>query len=292
MTDPPCLGVGILYNPVLWRLLHDEPKLVDYIEIIPDMFWTLEQQNGTPHYAEHDDLIEQLDGLPGRGPVILHSVGLSIGSVDLFDEDHVAQIAEWQRRFGSPWHSDHLSFSRIGISGHDQNAGLAMPIPYDEALLELVVERVRQVQARVAAPFLLENNVYFFDLPEQEMSEPQFLNRLCHATGCGLLLDIHNVYANARNHGFDARDFVAQIDPSIIVELHIAGGDEFQGMYTDSHAGPVPEPVWENLEHALRHAPGVRAVTYEFHDSYYRRLKDEGVRAQLTRARQVWSRHR
>jgi uncharacterized protein (UPF0276 family) len=123
------------------------------------------------------------------------------------------------------------------------------------------------------------------------MTEPQFLNRLCHETGCSLLLDIHNVYANARNHGFDARDFVSQIDPSIIFEMHIAGGNEFQGMYTDSHAGPVPEPVWENLEHALGHAPGVRAVTYEFHDSYYRELKDEGVRAQLVRARDTWSRY-
>jgi uncharacterized protein (UPF0276 family) len=209
MSEPPCLGVGILYNPVLRRLLREEPELVDYIEIIPDMFWTLGQHDEAPSYVEHDDLIEQLEDLPGRGPVILHSVGLSIGSVDLFDERHVAQIAEWQRRFKSPWHSDHLSFSRIGISGHDQNAGLAMPIPYDEALLELVIDRVRQVQSLVAAPFLLENNVYFFDLPEQEMTEPQFLNRLCHETSCGLLLDIHNVYANARNHGFDARDFVS-----------------------------------------------------------------------------------
>lgn len=291
MSQPPRLGIGILYNPVLFNLLRNETELVDYVEIIPDMFWTLADQDGTPAYAEHADLIEQFEELAGRLPVVLHSVGLSIGSVDLFDERHVAQIAIWQRRFNSPWHSDHLSFNRIGISGHDRNAGLAIPIPYDSALLELVCERVRQVQSMVAAPFLLENNVYFFDLPEQEMTEPQFLNRLCHETGCGLLLDIHNVYANARNHGFDARDFVSQIDPSIIFEMHIAGGNEFQGMYTDSHAGPVPEPVWENLEHALGHAPGVRAVTYEFHDSYYRELKDEGVRAQLVRARDTWSRY-
>ncbi|MES2921205.1 MAG: DUF692 domain-containing protein [Verrucomicrobiota bacterium] len=290
-ASTPQLGIGILYNPMLTELLQNEPELIDFLEIIPDSFWTVNKQTTPRRYLEHDTFTEPVEILAGRVPVVLHSVDLSIGSSDLFDLEHVAQIARWQNRFQSPWHSDHLSFSRIGVSGHDQNTALAIPVPYDEELLELISGRVRQVQSIVPAPFLLENNVYFFDLPDQEMSEPEFLNRLCHDTGCGLLLDIHNVYANARNHGFDPREFVSQIDPEIIVELHIAGGDEFMGMYTDSHAGPVAEPVWENLEHALTHAPGVRAVTYEFHESYYRQLKGEGVRAQLHRAREIWSRH-
>jgi uncharacterized protein len=290
-TSIPQLGIGILYNPMLAELLQDEPGLIDFLEIIPDSFWTVNKQTEPRRYLEHDTFAEPVEILAGRVPVVLHSVDLSIGSSELFDIEHVAQIARWQNRFQSPWHSDHLSFSRIGVSGHDQNTALAIPVPYDEELLELISGRVRHVQSMVAAPFLLENNVYFFDLPDQEMSEPEFLNRLCHDTGCGLLLDIHNVYANARNHGFDPREFVSQIDPAIIVELHIAGGDEFMGMYTDSHAGPVAEAVWENLEHALTHAPGVRAVTYEFHESYYRQLKNEGIRAQLHRAREIWTRH-
>jgi uncharacterized protein (UPF0276 family) len=291
-TSLPQLGVGILYNPMLAELLGDEPELIDFVEIIPDSFWTVDKQSSPRTYLEHDTFIEPVEKLAGRIPVVLHSVDLSIGSSELFDQEHVAQIALWQKRFQSPWHSDHLSFSRIGVSGHDQNTALAIPVPYDHELLELVSSRVRLVQSTVPAAFLLENNVYFFDLPDQEMSEPEFLNRLCHETGCGLLLDIHNVYANSRNHGFDPRDFVSQIDPSIVVELHIAGGDEFMGMYTDSHAGPVAEAVWENLDHALTHAPGVRALTYEFHESYYRQLKNEGIRKQLRRAREIWSRHR
>jgi uncharacterized protein len=287
----PQLGVGILYNRMLTELLRDELELIDFLEIIPDSFWTLDKQSLPRRYLEHDTFIEPVEKLAGRVPIVLHSVNLSIGSSELFDQEHVAQIARWQNRFQAPWHSDHLSFSRIGVSGHDQNTALAIPVPYDQELLELVSSRVRFVQSTVPAPFLLENNVYFFDLPDQEMTEPEFLNRLCHETGCGLLLDIHNVYANARNHGFDPREFVSRIDPSIIVELHIAGGDEFMGMYTDSHAGPVADAIWENLDHALTHASGVRAVTYEFHESYYRQLKNEGIREQLRHAREIWSRH-
>jgi uncharacterized protein (UPF0276 family) len=287
----PQLGIGILYNPMLTKLLREESELIDFVEIIPDSFWTVEKQSFPHRYAEHDTFIAPVEELAAKMPVLLHSVDLSIGSSELFDRDHVAQIGRWQSRFQSPWHSDHLAFSRIGVSGHDQNTALAIPVPYDQELLALVSSRVRIVQEMVPTPFLLENNVYFFDLPDQEMSEPEFLNRLSRETGCGLLLDIHNVYANARNHGFDAREFVSRLDPSIIVELHIAGGDEFMGMYTDSHSGPVAEAVWDNLEHALDHAPGVRAVTYEFHESYYERLQDAGVRAQLGRAREIWSRH-
>jgi uncharacterized protein (UPF0276 family) len=283
MIKPPH-GIGVLYDPVLLPLLQRERDLVDYIEIIPDMYWTA----GEGSYVEHDTLTGPIEELSESLPVVMHSVGLSIGTADLFDSGHVAQISRWQRRFRCAWHSDHLSFSRVGVTGHDQNAALAIPLPYDEAMLELVCERVRYVQSAIPVPFLLENTVYFFDLPEQEMTEPIFLNRLCHETGCGLLLDLRNVYTNARNHGFDACEFVSRIDPLIIAEMHIAGGDEFLGMYNDSHSGPIAEPVWTLLEHSLRHAPDVRGVTYEFHDSYYPQMQDEGVQLQLMRAREIW----
>ena len=285
----PTLGVGVLYSPLLDDLLGDSPGLVDYLEIIPDMFWTVTQTPEQTSYVENQRLVDCLARWAGNLPVLMHSVGLSIGSAELFDTEHIAQIARWQQRYGCPWHSDHLSFSRLGTVGHDHNAGLSVPMPYDEEVLELVATRAHEVVKRVSVPFLLENNVYFFDIPMQEMDEPTFLNRVCELSGCRLLLDVHNVYANARNHGFDAAEFIRRIDPGTIVEIHVAGGDDFQGMYTDSHAGPVPEAVWQLLEVALDHAPDVRAVTYEFHDSYFREMKNSGVRQQLTRAKKIWA---
>ena len=89
---------------------------------------------------------------------------------------------------------------------------------------------------------------------------------LAARTGCGLLLDIHNLYVNARNHGFDPVGFLGELDLSRVAEVHIAGGNELVGMYTDSHAGACPEPVWELLDHVVDHAPQLRGVTFEFHD--------------------------
>jgi uncharacterized protein (UPF0276 family) len=286
------LGVGLLYNPALPDFLASDLDALDYLEVIPEMFWTDQGLGGADRFTEIEATVAVLDGVATERPVIAHSVGLSIGSADLFDGERVEQIARWHERYRFPWHSDHLSFLRMGgPDGHEINAGLAIPVPYDEEVLDLIASRVKTVQSRVAAPFLLENNVYYVDLPEQEMSEPEFLNRLAAETGCGLLLDVHNVHTNATNHGFDPHAFVGDLDLSRVIEVHIAGGNEFAGMYTDSHAGPCPEAVWELLARVVAGAPNLAGITFEFHASYFPLLGVAGIRRELDRAREVWARY-
>jgi uncharacterized protein len=287
----PTLGVGVLYNPSLPQFLRDEIGTVDYIEITPDMFWTDHGPGSEPQYEELESWVEFLDWVSKRRPIVAHNIGLSIGNAGRFDEDYIRHIASWHERYHFPWHSDHLAFADVtGDDGRIRNAGSALPVPYDFEALDMLVKRVNRVQEIVPVPFLLENNVYFVVIPDQDMTEPQFLNALTARTGCGILLDIHNLYANARNHGFDAVDFVQELDLTRIVETHIAGGSEFAGMYTDSHSGACPEPVWQLLEYVVSRAPNLRAVTFEFHDSYYPFLGPEGLREQLTRARAIFTR--
>ena len=288
----PRLGVGILYNPALPDFLRTDLDLLDYIEVIPDMFWTDRGTGATPRYVELESWVEVLDWLAERRPVVGHNIGLSIGSAGRFDGGYVEQIARWHQRYRCPWHSDHLAFVTVGgANGHEHNAGLAVPVPYDDEVLDLVAERVGIMQRAVPVVFLLENNVYYIDIPEQDMTEPQFLNRLTARTGCGLLLDVHNVYANARNHGFDPAGFLGELDLTRVAEVHIAGGNELAGMYTDSHAGPCPEPVWQLLDRVVAGAPNLCGITFEFHDSYYPLLKEDGIREQLRRARGAWDRY-
>jgi hypothetical protein len=236
--------------------------------------------------------VDVLEWTLARRPVIAHNVGLSIGNAGHFDEEYLEQLRQWQRRYNFPWQSDHLSFGEVtGGDGTEYHAGVAVPLPYDRDVLEMIASRVQRFQERVGVPFLLENSVYFVTFRDQDMSEPQFVNELMARTGCGMLLDVHNLYANARNHGFTAKDFVDELDLTGVVEVHVAGGSEFAGMYTDSHSGPCPEPVWQLLDYVAGRAPNLRAVTFEFHDSYYGRLGAAGVRAQLERARDIVAAH-
>ena len=287
----PKLGVGLLYNPSLSGFLRNHLDAVDYLAIIPDMFWTDTGRGAAPRFVELEPWIELLDWVAGERRVVAHNLGFSLGSAEPFDPEYAQHVAAWQRRYDFPWHSDHLSFVRVnGPNAHEENAGLAVPVPYDQELLDLFAERTREVQSIVPAPFLIENNVYFVEFPEQEMSEPEFLNRLSRETGCGLLLDLHNLYTNARNHGFDAFAFLDELDLTRVGEIHIAGGSEVGGMYTDSHSGPSPEPVWQLLEYVVPAAPNLAAISFEFHDSYFPLMGEEGVLAELARARSVWSR--
>jgi len=290
----PKLGVGVLFNPSLGAFVRDHADALDYLAIIPDRFWSDEGEAAAERYEELEGLVELLDEVSTRMPIVGHSVGLSIGSAEWFDEGHVEQVARWRERYRMPWHSDHLSFIRMpGVDAHTPlSAGLPLAVPYDREVLELLAERVEYVQERIPAPFLLENNVYYVDLPEQEMTEPEFLNELTRRTGCGLLLDVHNVVVNATNHGFDPRAFIFALDLTRVVELHIAGGSELAGLYTDSHAGPVAGRVWELLDEVIAGCPNLCAVTFEFDESWYPHMGADGVLRELERARAAWNRNR
>jgi uncharacterized protein len=288
----PELGVGVLYNLALPEFLRSNPAAWDYVEVIPDMFWRDRGPGREPRYDELETWMTELDWIAGHRPVIAHDIGLSLAGTTRLDDGYVAKLAEWHERFRFRWHSDHLSFVDVASAhGLDHNTGLAVPMPYDQEVLDLVAGRVERVQRAIPAAFLVENNVSFVDFPDQEMTEPEFLNRLAKRTGCGLLLDVHNVYTNARNHGFDPEGFVDAVDLTRVVEVHIAGGTELDGMWLDSHAGACPEPVFELLEHVVARAPNLRAITFEFNDSYFPLLGEEGLRDQLDRARTVWRRH-
>ena len=187
------LGVGLVYQPQLRPFIEAFPGTFDYIELVPDTLWRDRGPGQTPRYVELAESFEWIGGL-GR-PVVLHSIGLSIGSIHRFDTEHVAQIESCQRRFSAPWHSDHLAWHLADLGDQEINVNLTLPVTLDTEMLELLVDRVSQVQARVNAPFLLENNVYYFDCGAADFDEATFLNELCRRTNCHLLLDLHNVHA-------------------------------------------------------------------------------------------------
>ena len=285
----PRLGVGLSFQGTLRDYVLQNLDDFDFLEVIPDVFWTDQGAETEPRYVERPDARPFLDQVALSRPLVCHSVGLSIGSAERFDEGHVEQIAAWQRRHGFPWHSDHLSFNRLEHpTGHAMDVGFTMPVPYDDEVLEMLAARVARVQAKVPVPFLLENNVYYFAIPEQDMSEAEFLNRLAARTGCGLLLDLHNVHVNATNHGFDPWDLLGELDLSRVVEIHLGGGLTVDGTYMDAHSGPCPPEVWEMLRAVLPRAPNVKGVVFEVFGNYFPDLVGpEAVRGELAKAREI-----
>jgi uncharacterized protein (UPF0276 family) len=287
----PRLGVGLLYQEELRPFIECRKSSFDFLEVIPDLFWTDLGPDQSPRYIENRQAMETLRQLQADVPIVLHSIGLSIGSAHRFDREHVSQIARWYERMKFPWHSDHLAFIVAAHGAGEVNVGVTLPLPYDEESLDLLVPRASEIGSRIPRPFLLENNVYFFKYPDQELTEATFLNQLCERSGCYLLLDLHNLYTNSRNHAVDSYAFLDELNLANVVEIHIAGGMQHDGFYQDAHSGVSPDGVWELLDWVLPRCPNLGGVVFELLGSWYVDVGEDRLIAQLSRMKDMWLRY-
>ena len=231
----PAFGLG------LRRELFDgifEPDVdIDFVEILPENFMGF---GGRPQ--------EVLEHARERWPVLVHGVSLSLGGPDPLDEAYLDDLARILRRLEAPWFSDHLSFSKAhGVAYHD-----LLPLPFTEEAVRHVTNRIRQVQDRMGRPFLVENPSYYVALAGAEMTEAEFVREVVTRADCGLLLDVNNVYVNARNHGYDAHAFLDAMPAGRVLEYHVAGHDDSGPFLVDSHGTPVRDEVYALYEYAVR----------------------------------------
>jgi uncharacterized protein len=282
-------GVGVVFNSALPGFLDAFPEAVDYIELIPETLWTDRGRGASDRFAEVPAAVQQLASLAHRLPIACHGIGLSIGSAMPIDEEHLLRIRSVLERWNVTRFSEHLGFSRIANGrGADRHIGLGMPIPCDEDVLLWLIPRVNRVSALLGRSIIFENGVRHAPYVDEDMSEPEFLNRLAAETGCGMLLDLHNLHVDYRNNGWHADDYLDRLDLGIVREIHVAGGNVIGNAYTDSHAGPSPPEVWALLRQIAPRCDNLEGITFEFHDSYYPSFGAPLLRAELAALAEVW----
>lgn len=185
-------------------------------------------------------------------PLSIHGVGMSIGSPEGLDPEHLLRLKAVVDRYQPAMVSEHLAWSTH--DGHFYND--LLPVPYDEATLARVCDHIDQVQNTLARQILLENPSTYLAFEGQTMSETDFIAAIASRTGCGLLLDINNVHVSAANHGYDAKTYLADLPLSQVQEIHLAGhapdtDDAGLPLLIDSHDRPVDDVVWQLYETVL-----------------------------------------
>ena len=166
---------------------------------------------GPPHRA--------LGRLRQEAPVSIHGVSLSIGGPQPLDGAHIARLRALVERYDPVLVSEHLAWSSHGTTYFND----LLPLPYTEATLARVCEHVEQVQNAIRRPILLENPATYVLFRESTMSEPDFIRTVARRTGCGLLLDVNNVYVSATNHGYCPMQYLAAFPLGAVEEIHLAG---------------------------------------------------------------------
>ncbi len=215
------------------------------------------------YFGQGGASIEVLRRIRADYPVSAHGVGLSLGSGTPVSTTHLERLADLVEWLEPALISEHLSWS--AVDGRHLND--LLPLPYSVEVLAHMVQAVDVVQARLKRRILIENVSSYVVLPGSDMHEWEFLAALASASGCGLLLDVNNIYVSACNHGFDPKVYIDALPASVIEEIHVAGHStqHFDGVdiLVDTHDSVVAPPVWELLRHALRRF-GPRPVLVEW----------------------------
>jgi uncharacterized protein len=289
------LGIGFPYIAELPAELY-RPDLIDFVEVTPETLCQQRAVEGKPIIEIVPEQMDRARQACGSLPIVVHGVELSIGSAHGWNPAYVEMLDAFQAMWPFLWHSEHLGFQTIpGEDGATLEVGVPLPVPPTKEAATIIGERAAAICRRYPVPFLLENPAYYIaDLPSDgEIGDDiGLMKAIMERSGCFLLLDLHNIYCNAVNHGTDPLAVIGRVPLDRVMEIHVAGGASRDGFWMDGHNSRVPEPVWELLEYTLPRAAEVRGVVFEMLDDFAVALGTEAIGEELQRARAIWDRAR
>ncbi len=236
LTTPIISGVGVGLRT---------PHYPEFINSRSDVAWL---EVHSENYFGEGPGIAVLEKIRADYPISLHGVGLSLGSADVLDDHHLKQLQQLITRISPSLVSEHLCW--CALAGRHLND--LIPMPYSKAVLNLMCERVNEVQEFLGRRILIENVSSYLRWQNEELSEWDFIAELAKRTGCGLLLDVNNIYVSSINHGFDARLYLAAMPADNVLEIHLAGHEMQHGCLIDTHSRPVCAEVWQLYREAIQ----------------------------------------
>jgi hypothetical protein len=271
---PACTGVG--FKSAHFRDILAAAQPIGFFEVHAENYMGA---GGPPH--------AQLNALRERYALSVHGVGLSIGSMRPLDRDHLARLKTLCDRYGPQRFSEHLAWS----SHDDVYLNDLLPLPYTASTLTRVAEHIDEVQTALGRQMLLENPSTYVRFAESTIAEVDFLAEVAKRTGCGLLLDVNNVFVSARNHGTEAQAYLEAFPFDRVGEIHLGGHHEETDdvgapLLIDSHGSPVAGAVWSLYAQVIaRTGPIATLIEWDNDVPDWPTLRAEAVAAQAILSR-------
>lgn len=254
------------------------PHYHEVVERRPPVAWF--EVHSENYFGAGGPPLHYLERVREHYPLSLHGVGLSLGSTDPLNRDHLHRLKQLIRRFSPGLVSEHLCWSSAGGTYVND----LLPLPYTEEALRHVIERILRVQDFLGRTILIENVSSYLEFRDSDIPEWEFLAAVSQAAGCGILLDVNNIYVSSRNHGFDAHHYLAAIPAHAVQEIHLAGFainryDDGE-ILIDNHGARVAPEVWVLYRAALAGlGPRPTLVEWDSDIPAFEILADEARRA-------------
>lgn len=230
-----CAGLG-LREPHVQEILEQRPP-VPWFEVLADNYLGIGGRTAWRLLEIRRDY-----------PVSFHCVGLNLGSSEPLDLDYLDRLIALRERLAPRWISDHLCWTAAqGRQHHD-----LLPLPFTEEAVDQASERISRIQDRLRERILIENVSAYVAFRESEAREWEFLRAVAERADCHILLDINNIYVNARNFAFDPRAYLEGIPPERVKQIHLAGHDDAGTHLVDTHGSPVAAEVWGLYRESLK----------------------------------------
>jgi len=227
-------GIGL--RPSHYQAILAEAPAVSFLEVHSENFFG---DGGQP--------LKYLARFREDYPISTHGVGLSLGSTDPLDSDHLGKLKRLVNAIDPVLVSEHLCW--VGVNGRFLND--LLPLPYSEESLKHVVHRVGEIQDFLGRPILVENVSSYLEFVDSTIPEWEFVREVASRAGCQILLDVNNIYVNAVNHEFDALTFLDAIAPGSVGEIHLAGFQDTGELLIDTHGTAVCDEVWALYRYAI-----------------------------------------
>lgn len=288
----PDLGVGIVWLPGLESTIERIAPVWDLLEVEPQAFW-FDAGNGgaagTDGFRLNRAAFERLTA-PGR-PVLVHSVGYAVGSVEPADPRGLDALRETFALVKPPWWSEHASLLVAGRGEAKRPLGFLMPPVQSPAAVKQIVANIRRLQDRFGLPFAFETGVNYLRPLPGELSDGDFWAEIAERADCGILLDLHNVWTNARNGRQPIEQTVARLPLERVWEVHVANGQDYKGYWLDAHCGLPQDALLALARDTVPRLPALHALVFEMIPDYMDAggLVPNDLAGCLERLREIWA---
>jgi uncharacterized protein (UPF0276 family) len=269
MKNIPFLGVGIGFRPELKPFIFLNRDKINFVEIIAD------------HYIDvPKEKLHELILLKNYFTVIPHAINLSIGSAEGIDVDYLHKLKMLIDFIDPPYWSEHISYTKA----HGIDIGHLSPIVFNDEFLDVISNNIKEIKKIIRQPLILENITYHVELPGRNYDDASFLNALCERSGCGLLLDVTNLYINSCNLKFDPLEFVDKLNLNNIIQLHFVGFEKSEGQIIDTHSTKTPPEIFNLMNYLFkRYKP--KGILLERDDQFE---KQDEIREDLIHANDIF----
>lgn len=284
----PELGVGVIYMSSLHDWLAASSDLLAQIEVEPQSHWLRSSAAAGSRQRLDMPAFEAILALDK--PCLMHSVGCPIGASDPGLDHQRELLAASVARLDPPWVSEHLSFLRFQGEHDDGDAGFLLPPLQSNASVHLAAANLRHLAAIVQRPVAFETGVNYLKPLPGELADGEFFAAIATEADCGILLDLHNLYANERNGRQPVAEVIAALPLERVIEVHIAGGEAYQGYWLDAHVGLCQPELMQLAADLLPRLPNLKALTFEMMDTSLLdgRLTLASFRAHLRELNALW----